>query len=158
MLPAVPALRAEIERLLHIEGLTGRVLVTDGQSHTALAACDLTLIASGTATLEAALFKRPMVIAYRMNWLSWQLKGRRKTLPWVGLPNILCREFVVPELLQDAATPAALAQAVFEWLGAFDSAPEKIRLLEEKFMQLHLQLRRDTARLASDAIQQVLES
>ncbi len=158
VLPAVPALRAEIERLLHIEGLTGRVLVTDGQSHTALAACDLTLIASGTATLEAALFKRPMVIAYRMNWLSWQLKGRRKTLPWVGLPNILCREFVVPELLQDAATPAALAQAVFEWLDAFDSAPEKIRLLEEKFMQLHLQLRRDTARLASDAIQQVLES
>jgi lipid-A-disaccharide synthase len=79
--------------------------ITEGQSHLALAACDVTLIASGTATLEAALFKRPMVIAYNMNWLSWQIMRRKKLQPWVGLPNILCRDFVVPELLQDRPRP-----------------------------------------------------
>jgi lipid-A-disaccharide synthase len=83
-------------------GLGDAVLVLDGQSHTALAACDVTLIASGTATLEAALFKRPMVIAYRMAALSWAIMRRKRLQPWVGLPNILCREFVVPELLQTA--------------------------------------------------------
>jgi lipid-A-disaccharide synthase len=82
----------------------------DGQSHTVLAACDVTLIASGTATLEAALFKRPMVIAYNMNWLSWQIMRRKQLQPWVGLPNILCQDFVVPELLQEQATPQALAE------------------------------------------------
>jgi ribonuclease HII len=66
-------------------------LIVTGQSHTVLAACDVTLIASGTATLEAALFKRPMVIAYNMNWLSWQIMRRKQLQPWVGLPNILCQ-------------------------------------------------------------------
>jgi lipid-A-disaccharide synthase len=101
--------------------MAGRVKLLDGQSHAALAACDVTLIASGTATLEAALFKRPMVIAYNMNALSWRLMQRKQLQPWVGLPNILCREFVVPELLQEAATPEALAQATLAWL----DAPEK---------------------------------
>ena len=76
------------------------LLWLDGRSHEALAACDLTLIASGTATLEAALFKRPMVIGYRMHPLSWQLMKRMALQPWVGLPNILCRDFVVPERIQ----------------------------------------------------------
>jgi lipid-A-disaccharide synthase len=89
-----------------------------GQSHEALAACDVTLIASGTATLEAALFKRPMVIAYNMHWLSWQLMKRMRLQPWVGLPNILCREFVVPELLQDDATPAGAGRSGAGWLDA----------------------------------------
>ena len=79
--------------------------VLDGRSHEALAACDLTLIASGTATLEAALFKRPMVITYSMHWLSWLRMQRMAYQPWVGLPNILLRGFVVPELLQDSCTP-----------------------------------------------------
>ena len=96
----------------------------DGRSHEALAACDVTLIASGTATLEAALFKRPMVIAYRMHPLSWQLMKCMQLQPWVGLPNILCGEFVVPELLQDAATPEALAEATLAWL----QSPDEVRL------------------------------
>ena len=97
--------------------MAGRVTLLDGRSHAALAACDVTLIASGTATLEAALFKRPMVIAYNMNRISWSLMRRKQLQPWVGLPNILCGEFVVPELLQDAATPQALADATLAWLG-----------------------------------------
>ena len=117
-----------------------------------LAACDATLIASGTATLEAALFKRPMVIAYNMNALSWQLMKRKQLQPWVGLPNILCQDFVVPELLQGAATPQALAQAVLTW---FDE-PRKAEALRQRFTELHQLLRRDTAALATDAIEKVL--
>jgi len=151
--PILPSLRVEIEALLKASGIAGRVTLLDGQSHAALAACDVTLIASGTATLEAALFKRPMVIAYNMNALSWRLMQRKQLQPWVGLPNILSREFVVPELLQDAATPQALAQATLAWL----DAPEKTQALQQKFSELHVQLQRDTPTLCADAIQKVLE-
>lgn len=157
IVPAVPALKHLIERAVHASGLSRHLQVVEGQSHTVLAACDVTLIASGTATLEAALFKRPMVIAYHMAWLSWQIMRRKKLQPWVGLPNILCREFVVPELLQDAATPQALANAVLSWLDARTEHPEKIAVLQQKFTALHTELRRDTPRLAAHAIQQVLQ-
>ena len=128
-------------------------MLLDGRSHEALAACDVTVIASGTATLEAALFKRPMVIAYNMNRLSWHIMRRKQLQPWVGLPNILCTDFVVPELLQDAATPQALAQATLGWL----DAPESGVALQARFTELHHTLRRDTARLAADAIETVLQ-
>ncbi len=157
VVPAVPALRQQIERAAQDAGMLAQVKIVAGQSHTVLAACDVTLIASGTATLEAALFKRPMVIAYNMNWLSWQIMRRKKLQPWVGLPNILCRDFVVPELLQDAATPQALADAVLQWIDAKISAPEKIAAVEQRFTQLHHELQRDTAQLATDAIQNILE-
>jgi len=157
IVPAVPSLKTAIEQAARASGLLNHLQIVEGQSHTVLAACDVTLIASGTATLEAALFKRPMVIAYRMGWLSWQIMRRKKLQPWVGLPNILCRDFVVPELLQDAATPQALAEAVLVWLDAKDAAPEKITALQEKFIALHTQLQRDTPRLAAHAIQQVLQ-
>lgn len=157
IVPAIPALKAEIEQAARASGLSAQLQIIEGQSHTVLAACDVTLIASGTATLEAALFKRPMVIAYRMGWLSWQIMRRKKLQPWVGLPNILCREFVVPELLQDAATPQALADAVLGWLNAKDAAPEKIAALQQKFTALHHELQRDTPHLAAHAIQQVLQ-
>jgi lipid-A-disaccharide synthase len=157
IVPAVPALKDLIERFADQAGMRARLQIIDGQSHTALAACDVTLIASGTATLEAALFKRPMVIAYNMNWLSWQIMQRKQLQPWVGLPNILCEDFVVPELLQDAATPEALAQAVLQWVDARTSAPEKIAALEARFTQLHVDLKRDTSSLATDAIQKILE-
>ncbi|MEO8118049.1 MAG: lipid-A-disaccharide synthase [Rhodoferax sp.] len=157
IVPAVPALKAEIEQAARASGLSEHLQIVEGQSHTVLAACDVTLIASGTATLEAALFKRPMVIAYHMGWLSWQLMRRKQLQPWVGLPNILCREFVVPELLQDAATPRALADSVLAWLGARATAPEKIAALQQKFAELHGQLQRDTPRIAAHAIQQLLQ-
>jgi len=158
IVPAIPALKTMIERIAFDAGMQDHLQVMDGQSHTALEACDVTLIASGTATLEAALFKRPMVIAYNMNWLSWQIMRRKKLQPWVGLPNILCRDFVVPELLQDAATPEALAAAVLQWIEAKSSAPAKIAAVEQRFTALHAELQRDTSKLATDAIQQILES
>jgi lipid-A-disaccharide synthase len=148
----VPGLRGLVEPLVaRHAGLP--LILLDGRSHEALAACDVTLIASGTATLEAALFKRPMVIAYKMHPLSWQLMRRMQLQPWVGLPNILCEDFVVPERIQGAATPARLADDVLAWL----DAPARGEVLAARFTGLHHLLRRDTARCATDAIAQVLD-
>jgi lipid-A-disaccharide synthase len=152
VLPAVPAHRARIDALVAKAGLGDRLKVLAGQSHAALAACDVTLIASGTATLEAALFKRPMVIAYNMNWLSWQIMRRKQLQPWVGLPNILSGDFVVPEFLQDRARPETLARAVAEWL----DDPARCAALQARFTDLHHTLRRDTAQLATHAIEELL--
>jgi lipid-A-disaccharide synthase len=158
VVPAVPGLKDRIDAIAQASGFADRLQIVAGQSHTVLAACDVTLIASGTATLEAALFKRPMVIAYHMGWLSWRLMRGKRLQPWAGLPNILCREFVVPELLQDAATPQALADAVLRWLEAGIQAPDTLVALEEKFLRLHRELQRDTPTIATDAIQKVLKS
>ena len=156
VVPAVPTLHARITTLVDQAGMAGKIQIVSGQSHTVLAACDATLIASGTATLEAALFKRPMVIAYNMHWLSWKLMQQKQLQPWVGLPNILCREFVVPELLQDQATPQAMAEAMLHWFEAMDSNPAKIEALQQRFLALHQTLRRDTSTLATDAIEKIL--
>ena len=156
VVPAIPSLRQRIEQLAAASGIAPQLQLLAGQSHTALAACDATLIASGTATLEAALFKRPMVIAYRMQALSWWLMRRKRLQPWVGLPNILCQDFVVPELLQDAATPAALARETLRWIDAKHSAPATIAAVHTRFSALHQSLQRDTSRLAADAIEKVI--
>lgn len=148
VLPCVPGMREVLARWLESNPVPGLQLL-DGQSHTALAACDLTLIASGTATLEAALFKRPMVIVYRMNALTWQLMKRMAYQPWVGLPNILCREFVVPELIQEQFTVSALVQEANAWL----ADPQRSQVLQERFEALHVSLRHNTAQSATDAIQ-----
>ncbi len=158
IVPCVPGLMPEIESLAQQSGMQGRLQLLSGHSHTALAACDVTLIASGTATLEAALFKRPMVIGYHMAWLSWQIMRRKRLQPWVGLPNILCERFVVPELLQDAATPEALAHEVLAWLDAPYHNPAKMADLYSTFSALHATLQRDTATLAADAIEKVLQA
>ena len=158
VVPAVPGLQAQIEAAARASGMGQQIQIVAGQSHTVLAACDATLIASGTATLEAALFKRPMVIAYRMGAWSWRIMRRKKLQPWVGLPNILCQEFVVPELLQGAATASALAAAVVDWLDAKHQQPTKIQALEARFAALHDLLRRDTAALATQAIEGVLHA
>jgi lipid-A-disaccharide synthase len=152
LLPVAPGLRPLIDPLVaaHAPGLNLQLL--DGRSHEALAACDLTLIASGTATLEAALFKRPMVIVYHLHWLSHWLMKRMAYLPWVGLPNILAREFLVPELIQDAATPEAIAAEARRWL---DDAAACDRLAV-RFTDMHHLLRQGTARRATDALAQVL--
>jgi lipid-A-disaccharide synthase len=154
VLPVVPGMRAMIEPMVAEHAPNTPLTLLDGQSHEALAACDVTLIASGTATLEAALFKRPMVIAYKISALSWPLMKRMAYLPWVGLPNILLRDFVVPERLQHDANPTQLAADVLAW---FDQ-PARILSVQQRFLELHHTLRRDTARAASDAIAQVLES
>jgi lipid-A-disaccharide synthase len=154
VLPMAPGLAPLIEPLLarHASGVP--VQLFEGRSHEALAACDVTLIASGTATLEAALFKRPMVIGYALHPLSWQIMKRMRYQPWVGLPNILLREFVVPELLQHDCRARPLADAVLAWL---DDGVRR-EALARRFDELHHQLRRDTARTASEAIAQALQA
>jgi lipid-A-disaccharide synthase len=152
VLPVAPGLRALVEPLAAWPTTCVGLPLLYGRSHEALAACDLTLIASGTATLEAALFKRPMVIAYRMHPLSWQIMKRMAYQPWVGLPNILCRAFVVPERLQGDCRPERLAADV---LAGLDDRAGAERL-HARFTELHHLLRRDTARAATDAIAQVL--
>lgn len=153
VLPVAPGLRALAEPIFaqHAPGVPVQLL--DGRSHQALAACDVTLIASGTATLEAALFKRPMVITYKLAWLNWQRMKRMSYQPWFGLPNILSREFAVPELIQDNAQPADLARETLAWL---DDAP-RCEALQRRFTELHHSLRQDTARKATDAIAQVIQ-
>jgi lipid-A-disaccharide synthase len=153
VLPVAPGLDSLLRPMASAHGPQDLQMLP-GQSHEALAACDLTLIASGTATLEAALFKRPMVIAYRMHPLSWQLMKRMAYQPWVGLPNILCRDFVVPELIQEACTPERLAQEALRWL----DQPARRDQVQQRFLQVHHQLRCDTAARATDAIAQVIQA
>ena len=152
VLPVVPGFRPMLRALCerYAPGLDIKLL--DGQSHAALAACDVVIVASGTATLEAALFKRPMVIAYAMHPLSWQMMKRMRYQPWVGLPNSLLGDFAVPELLQGDATPQRLADATLQWL----DDPAAAKHLHARFDALHLQLRRNTAQAATDAIQAIL--
>lgn len=130
-----------------------RIQLLDGRSHDAIAAADVVLVASGTATLETALLQRPMVITYRMPALSAWIMKRRGYLPYVGLPNILAGEFVVPELLQDAATPQALARAVVELL---HDAPRRQRITE-RFANMLVELKQNTAQKAADAILPYME-
>ena len=158
LLPAVPGLEAVISQIARDSAMAERVQIVSGQSHTVLAACDATLIASGTATLEAALFKRPMVIAYRMGAMSWHWMRRKRLQPWVGLPNILSGEFVVPEFLQDQATPQALAEATIYWLDCKAADPTVLRGLETRFDALHERLRRDTGTLAAQALDNMLHA
>lgn len=154
LLPVVPGLRSMLEPLLTQYGAGTPITLLDGRSHEVMAASDVVVIASGTATLEAALFKKPMVITYSMHWLSAMMMRRMGYLPWVGLPNILCKDFVVPELLQEAATPMKLADATLAWL----DDPARCQAVAGRFMELHQRLRRDTAQAATDAIAKVLQA
>jgi len=125
-----------------------------GHSHDALAAADLALVASGTATLEAALFKTPMVITYKQSALSTFIMRRVGHVPYVGLPNILAGERLVPEILQEQATPGALANAL---LGLHHDAGAQRRQIE-KFREIHAALRQDTARKAADTVLRILDA
>jgi lipid-A-disaccharide synthase len=128
------------------------IQIVDGQSHTAIAAGDAVLVASGTATLEVALFKKPMVIAYKVFEASWQIMRHMGYMPWIGLPNILSREFVVPEFLQHAATPEALAEAV--WRQLEDTAGRA--RLEQRFTDMHHSLLRNSAAESAEAVLRVI--
>ena len=141
--------REMFERALHEHERTDLPLtLLFGHSHEALAAADLALVASGTATLEAALFKTPMVIAYRQSPITWALMKPMLYLPYVGMPNILAGERLVPELLQDQATPANLAGALLTLLR--DTASQKRQV--ERFREFHELLRQNNAEKAADAI------
>jgi lipid-A-disaccharide synthase len=119
-----------------------------GHAHDAMIAADGVLVASGTATLEAALLKCPMVITYKMSALSYWIAKRKQYLPYFGLPNILAGKFVVPEILQDDATPENLAQALLNLVNNKQAVAE----LEQTFNAIHRTLRQDTAQKAAAVI------
>ncbi|CAG2143989.1 Lipid-A-disaccharide synthase [Cupriavidus numazuensis] len=148
VLPAASApLRAIVEEL-HQQYPELRLTIVDGNSHQAMEAADVVLLASGTATLEAALYKKPMVISYKVPWLTAQIMKRQGYLPYVGLPNILSGRFVVPELLQDDATPEALARETLLQL----NDQGNIAFLYEHFTRMHETLKCNTAQLAADVV------
>ncbi|WP_255431539.1 lipid-A-disaccharide synthase [Undibacterium sp. KW1] len=130
------------------------VLLIDGRSHTAIAAADAVLVASGTASLEVALFKKPMVIAYKMMEASWQILRHMGYQPWIGLPNILAREFLVPEFLQSAARPDAMADALWQQLSD-ETLQER---LKQRFIDMHHSLLRDTANVSAQAVLQLISA
>jgi lipid-A-disaccharide synthase len=145
--------RQAFERTLYeadAQDLPLRILF--GHAHDAMQAADAALIASGTATLEALLLDCPHVISYRVPWLTWQIMKRQALLPWIGLPNILAGRTVVPEILQDHATPDALAQAVQELLEDRETRAAQI----EEFRIQRARLSRDTPRLIAEAIRPFL--
>ncbi|EGH03264.1 MULTISPECIES: lipid-A-disaccharide synthase [Pseudomonas syringae group genomosp. 2] len=144
---ASPQRRAQVEQLL--QGRNLPVTLLDGQSHVALAACDAVLIASGTATLEALLYKRPMVVAYRLAPLTFWILKRMVKSPYVSLPNLLAQRLLVPELLQDDATPEALARTL---LPLIDDGQAQTA----GFDAIHRILRRDASNQAADAVLSLL--
>jgi lipid-A-disaccharide synthase len=145
--------RAYFNELIDKAGLSDvPLLLVDGQSHDAIAAADAVLVASGTATLEVALFKKPMVIAYKVMRASWEIMRHMGYQPWIGLPNILAREFLVPELLQNDVTPEKLADAVWQQLS---DAPARLRLIQ-RFTDMHHSLLRNSAQESAAAVMRVL--
>ncbi|MCW3149051.1 lipid-A-disaccharide synthase [Stutzerimonas stutzeri] len=140
---ASPERRAQLESMLAGRDLPLTLL--DGRSHEALAACNAVLIASGTATLEALLFKRPMVVAYSVAPLTFRILKRLVKSPYVALPNLLAQRLLVPELLQEAATPDALAQALSPLLDNGD-------VQTEGFDLIHRTLRCNASEQAAEAV------
>ena len=152
---AAAHLRSALERLLQETKHSHpeiQIYLVDAMADEVLESSDVVLIASGTATLQAALWKKPMVISYKVPWLTAQIMKRQGYLPYVGLPNILCGEFVVPELLQDDATPEKLSMALQDWL----NNPAKVSSLKDRFAQLHESLRRPTGLLVAQAVAQTI--
>ncbi|MDX1722882.1 MAG: lipid-A-disaccharide synthase [Pseudomonas sp.] len=140
---ASPERRVQLEQMLVGRDLPLTLL--DGRSHDALAACDAVLIASGTATLEALLYKRPMVVAYKVAPLTYLILKRLVSSAYISLPNLLAERLLVPELIQDAATPEALAQALAPLL-------DDGEVQTEGFDVIHRALRRDASAQAADAV------
>lgn len=141
-----PERRAQLEQMLVGRDLPLTLL--NGRSHEALAACDAVLIASGTATLEALLYKRPMVVAYKVASLTYRILKRLVTSAYISLPNLLAERLLVPEMIQDAATPEALAQLLAPLLDGGE-------VQTEGFDVIHRALRRDASVQAAQAVLQL---
>lgn len=135
--------RAQLENMLAGRDLPLSLL--DGNSHLALAACDVVLIASGTATLEALLYKRPMVVAYKVAPLTYRILKRLVKSPYISLPNLLAQRLLVPELIQEAATPDLLAQTLAPLI--VDGHAQT-----DGFDQIHRALRRNASSQAAEAV------
>ncbi|MDH0291793.1 lipid-A-disaccharide synthase [Pseudomonas sp. GD04087] len=145
---ASPERRVQIEEMLAGRDLPVQLL--DGASHEALAACDAVLIASGTATLEALLYKRPMVVAYKVAPMTYRILKRLVKSPYISLPNLLAGRLLVPELIQDAATPEALAATLLPLLD--DGSVQT-----ESFDAIHRALRQDASAQAAEAVLALVE-
>jgi lipid-A-disaccharide synthase len=149
----VPLLSRETRRqfedaLYRNQGEDLPLTILFGHAHLAMTASDGVLLASGTAALEAALLKCPMVVTYKVPWLSYAIGRRKVFVPYVSLPNTLAGRFVVPEILQDDATPEVLAQALVNQVG-----DKEVRLRQERvFQEMHTSLRRNTGERAVEAI------
>lgn len=124
------------------------VQILFGHSHLAMEAADAIIVASGTATLEAALYKKPLIVTYRMPALSWQILKRMNYLPYVGLPNILAERFVVPELLQHDATPEKLSETLLNLVNDKAGCKE----IRSEFMRIHKKLRQNSEEKAAKAV------
>ena len=144
---ASPERRVQLEQMLAARDLP--LTLIDGRSHEALAACDAVLIASGTATLEALLYKRPMVVAYRVAPLTFSILKRMVKSAYVSLPNLLAQRLLVPELLQEAATPDAMAQLLSPLL-------DHGEVQTEGFDEIHRTLRRDASSQAAQAVLELI--
>ena len=152
---AGPRQRAYFEQIVRDAGLSDvPIQLLDGDSHTAIAAADAVLAASGTTTLEVALFKKPMVIAYKVFRPSYEIMRHMGYQPWIGLPNILAREFLVPELLQNDCTAPKLADAVWQQLS---DASGRVKLAQ-RFTDMHTSLLRDSAAESARAVLSVIGS
>jgi lipid-A-disaccharide synthase len=128
------------------------VLLMEGKSHLAIEAADAVLVASGTASLEVALYKKPMVIAYKMMAASWHVLKHMGYQSWIGLPNILAQEFLVPEFLQAAANPVAMAEALWQQLNDTNLQAR----LQQRFTDMHHELLRDSAQVSAQAVLDVI--
>lgn len=150
---ATPDRRREISMLLtHYPLLTERTTLLDGQAREAMVASDIVLLASGTAALEAMLCHRSMLVAYKMAPMTHWLAKRLVKTRWVSLPNLIAQETLVPELIQDAASPEAIA----ERLGAMLADDASRHALETRFATMHATLQRNASRRAAEAISQLV--
>jgi lipid-A-disaccharide synthase len=147
------AQRKYFNELLKEAGLQDIPLqIVDGQSHATMAAADAVLVASGTAALEVALHKKPMVVAYKLHWATYHIVKRMITSPWCSLPNILANETLVPEILQGEATPQTLADAIWRQL-----TDDQLRTtLRQRFIDMHHSLLRNTAQESAQAVLDVM--
>ncbi|MBU1294509.1 MAG: lipid-A-disaccharide synthase [Gammaproteobacteria bacterium] len=143
--------RTQIEAILH--EANAEAILIDGQSRTVMAASDAILLASGTAALEAMLVKRPMVVSYRVNKLTFAIMSRMVKVPYVSLPNLLANEALVPELLQDDATPDNLATRLLQTWRSFITD----KAIQAKYLDLHTMLRKNAGAQAAQAIVSMLE-
>ena len=140
------------QALSNVDNSPQKMYLMFGHAHEAMTAANVVLLASGTASLEAALIGRPMVIAYKMPRLSWLMLRHKAYLPWVGLPNILAKETLVPEFLQKAATPQAIADAVLDYFNDKKTVNE----LKFKFSLIHNELRQGAANRAAGVVEHML--
>ncbi|WP_444925541.1 lipid-A-disaccharide synthase [Microbulbifer sp. TRSA002] len=130
------------------------ITLLEGQSRRAVSAADCVLIASGTATLETMLLKKPMVVTYKLGRLTSMIVSRMLHTPWVSLPNLLAQKELVPEILQNDAIPENLGAAVMQYF----EDPLLGDHLEREFFEMHQQLRRNASERAADAVVGLLEA